>query len=52
MRERDVVLPEDIQQVFQPVTAHRLFLNPIYQYRKPEMVNALIAAILRIVPAP
>ncbi|MCI0655044.1 MAG: MoxR family ATPase [Methylococcaceae bacterium] len=52
LKERDAVLPEDIQQIFQPVTAHRLFLNPIYQYRQAEMVNALIASILRTVPAP
>jgi len=49
---RDYVLPEDIQAVFAVCTQHRLFINPVYGYRKEQLVPQLAAAILQQVAAP
>jgi MoxR-like ATPase len=49
---RDYALPEDIQAVFEVCTRHRLFINPVYGYRKEQLVPQLAAAILQHVAAP
>jgi MoxR-like ATPase len=49
---RDRVLPEDVQAVFGPVIAHRLVLKPVYEYRRAELVPALLAKILKGIAAP
>jgi MoxR-like ATPase len=38
---RDMLLPEDMQAVFQATMAHRIFLNPIYGYRREELMPEL-----------
>lgn len=52
LEAREYVLPEDVQAVFAVCTAHRLFVNPLYAYRKDELVPQLTEAILRQVAAP
>lgn len=52
LEARDYVLPEDIQAVFSVCIMHRLFLNPLYQYRKEELLPALTDGILARVAAP
>lgn len=52
LQGRDHVLPEDIQALFPVCMTHRLFLNPIYAYRKEQLLPELIDAILRQVAAP
>ncbi|MBS3963936.1 MAG: MoxR family ATPase [Methylomonas sp.] len=49
---RDMLLPEDMHAVFQVTMAHRLFLNPIYAYRKEDLIPALMDGILQAVAAP
>jgi MoxR-like ATPase len=52
LESREYVLPEDVQAVFEVCTAHRLFINPVYGYRKEQLVPELTAAILQHVAAP
>lgn len=52
LQGRDHVLPEDIQALFPVCMTHRLFLQPIYAYRKEQLLPELIDAILRQVAAP
>lgn len=52
LQGRDHVLPEDIQALFPVCMTHRLFLHPIYAYRKEQLLPELIDAILRQVAAP
>jgi MoxR-like ATPase len=49
---RDHVLPEDLQSVFYPCMAHRLFLNPMYAYRNERLLPDLISGILNQIAAP
>jgi MoxR-like ATPase len=52
MNGRDRVLPEDVQQIFRPASAHRIFLKPVYEYRRAELMTALLDGILQAVAAP
>lgn len=49
---RDMLLPEDMQLVFQVTMAHRIFLNPIYGYRREELMPELVKGILEGIAAP
>ncbi len=49
---RDMLLPEDMQAVFQVTMGHRIFLNPIYGYRKEELMAELVKGILGNIAAP
>jgi MoxR-like ATPase len=49
---RDHLVPQDIQDVFHEVMAHRLVLQPVFELRRGALVPALTAAILQAVPAP
>lgn len=49
---RGHVSPADVQSVFADVIGHRLALAPLYELRRPEIVPALVAAILASVAAP
>lgn len=52
LENRTMLLPEDMQAVFQVTMAHRIFLNPIYGYRKEELMPGLIKGILEGIAAP
>lgn len=52
LENRDMLLPEDIQAVFEVTMAHRIFLNPIYSYRKEELMPELMTGILEGIAAP
>lgn len=52
LESREHVLPEDLQRVFYSCTAHRLFLNPMYAYRKEQLLPELVTSILNQVAAP
>lgn len=52
LENRSVLLPEDLQAVYQVTMAHRIFLNPMYAYRKDELMPALISGILNRIAAP
>jgi len=45
-------LPADLQAVFSVCMSHRLFLNPLYAYRKEQLLGELITGILNQVAAP
>ncbi len=49
---RDMVVPEDIRDIFYECMAHRIFLAPVYELRREELVRALIDAVFAKVPAP
>jgi len=49
---RDHVTPEDVRAVFYETVAHRLCLQPVYELRRPEILAALVPAILDRVAAP
>lgn len=52
LHRRDHIHPEDVQAVFRPVMMHRIFLKPVYEYRRTELVPELLDRILRSVSAP
>lgn len=52
LENRSMLLPEDMQAVFQVTMAHRIFLNPMYGYRREELMPALIEGILNGIAAP
>ncbi|MGY4310286.1 MoxR-like ATPase [Bradyrhizobium sp. USDA 4369] len=49
---RDMLVPEDIRDIFTETMAHRIFLDPIYDMRREEIVRDLCTAVLTSVPAP
>jgi MoxR-like ATPase len=49
---RDHVLPDDVAAVFPAAMVHRLFFTPLYELRRAEIADALVAEVLRRVPAP
>ncbi|WP_029009946.1 AAA family ATPase [Azospirillum halopraeferens] len=49
---RDMVLPEDLRDVFREVMAHRIFLDPVYERRRGPLVHALCRAAFDRVAAP
>jgi MoxR-like ATPase len=52
LNAREQVIPEDIQSLFAAAIAHRLFLKPMYEYRRSELIPALISRLLRGIAAP
>lgn len=49
---RDYLVPDDIQAVFPSTMVHRVFFTPVYELRRAELADALVAQILERVPAP
>lgn len=49
---RDMLVPEDIRAVFPAVMSHRLFLDPIYEVRREQLVPRLIDGAFERVAAP
>lgn len=49
---RDSLWPEDLQAVYAPTMSHRLFLNPIYAYRREVLLPELVNQILQRIAAP
>ena len=49
---RNMLVPEDVRDVFLETTAHRIFLDPIYEMRREQIVADLCAAALAHVPVP
>jgi MoxR-like ATPase len=52
LARRDHLRPEDVQVVFPAAMSHRIFLKPVYEYRRAELVPELVERILRSVAAP
>jgi MoxR-like ATPase len=49
---RDFLTPEDIQALVPATLAHRVFFTPVYELRRTEIADALMAQILEKVPTP
>ncbi|HEU5297309.1 MAG TPA: MoxR family ATPase [Burkholderiaceae bacterium] len=49
---RDHLLPDDVVAVAPVTLAHRIFFTPIYELRRAELADALVAQILQRVPTP
>ncbi|MFK8067041.1 MAG: AAA family ATPase [Gammaproteobacteria bacterium] len=52
LHERDSLVPEDIHAVLHETIAHRVFLTPIYELHRSELVPALMEQIVNQVVAP
>ncbi len=52
LQGRTCLMPEDIQAVFFEAIAHRVFLKPIFELRRSEVITDLIEQILARVAAP
>jgi MoxR-like ATPase len=49
---RDYLVPEDVYSVVPAALGHRIFFTPVYELRRAEIADALIAKILEKVPTP
>lgn len=49
---RDHLLPDDVRGVAPAVLGHRVFFTPVYELRRAEIADDLIAQILERVPTP
>jgi MoxR-like ATPase len=49
---RDMVVPEDLREVFFEVMAHRIFLDPVYELRRDRIVRELCRAAIDAVAVP
>ena len=49
---RDAVTPEDIHEVFFAAIGHRIFLKPVYELRRSELVGEFLGQVLNRVAAP
>ncbi len=52
LHERDSLVPEDIHAILHETIAHRVFLTPIYELHRSELVPALMEQIVNQVVAP
>jgi MoxR-like ATPase len=49
---RDHLLPDDVVAVAPETLAHRIFFTPVYELRRAELADALVAQIVQRVPTP
>ena len=49
---RDYLVPEDLQSLFHDVVGHRIFLSPVYELQREQLIPQLTQAILNQVAAP
>ncbi|HEY0339206.1 MAG TPA: MoxR family ATPase, partial [Steroidobacteraceae bacterium] len=49
---RDYLTPDDVRSVAPAVLGHRVFFTPVYELRRAQIADALIAQILDKVPTP
>jgi MoxR-like ATPase len=49
---RDHLLPDDVRGVAPAVLGHRVFFTPVYELRRAEIADDLVAQILERVPTP
>jgi MoxR-like ATPase len=52
LQGRDMVVPEDVRDVFAVTMSHRLFLDGIYELRRFEIMPELTKALFEAVPVP
>src|SRR5690606_7157299 len=49
---RESVAPEDIHEVFRVTVGHRVFLKPVYELRRAELIGQFLDRVLDRVAAP
>jgi MoxR-like ATPase len=49
---RNHVMPGDIRDTVEPALRHRVFFTPVYELRRSQIADALVAQILEKVPTP
>jgi MoxR-like ATPase len=49
---RDYLTPEDVYSIVPATLGHRIFFTPVYELRRAEIADALVAKILEKVPTP
>jgi MoxR-like ATPase len=49
---RNHVMPSDIRDIVAPALRHRIFFTPVYELRRAQIADALVAQILEKVPTP
>jgi len=49
---RDYLTPDDIRTMAQPALGHRIFFTPVYEMRRAQIADELIAQVLERVPTP
>ena len=49
---RDSVAPEDIHRVFSVTAGHRIFLRPVFELRRAELIPEFVGEVLNRVAAP
>lgn len=52
MAGRDYLVPDDVQAVFPSAMVHRVFFTPVYELRRAELADELIAQLLARIAAP
>ncbi len=52
LQGRDYLTPDDIRSTIPAVLRHRIFFTPVYELRRAELADALLDAILDVVPTP
>ena len=49
---RTYLVPDDVQAIVPSVLGHRVFFTPVYELRRAQIADALVAQILERVPTP
>lgn len=49
---RDILIPEDIREVFTETVAHRVFLSPMYEVHREQFMGELVEAVFSHVAVP
>ncbi|MGH8503578.1 MAG: AAA family ATPase [Gammaproteobacteria bacterium] len=52
LRDRESVVPEDVQAIFFETMAHRVFFNPVFELRRATLARQMMEQILRKVASP
>ncbi|MGH8503602.1 MAG: AAA family ATPase [Gammaproteobacteria bacterium] len=49
---RDMIIPDDLQDVYFEVMAHRVFLNPVYEFRRDQITRDFLERVMQAIVAP
>jgi MoxR-like ATPase len=49
---RNHVMPDDIRDIVAPALRHRVFFTPVYELRRSQIADELVAQIIEKVPTP
>lgn len=52
LNQREAIIPEDFHVILKQIAKHRIFLNPVYDYNRDQIIDALIESALNTVASP